>query len=916
MSKTAHLCFHMTQIIYPFPSSYAHQCVYDGRSVSTYSHVSAKSPPTKLVEFVAYILRPLLFVPKPAVPANGDGLGTRVRLVAVATAQARPVPPVAPVCHDPPQQRTRAHVVHIVSVVLAPADGDHGRPDERRQAEDGAAEVTSRVHHALEVAASVAAGRSPAAAPEDKDLALAREEEAEVTEPGEGEARVARGEGAPAVVQRVVVRLGADLEGDELVLRGAGRGLAARDEVRAGPANGVLDDVGQGRGQDEGDGEAEDRHVVRVRGRAGDEVVEQDEAQRDEEDVALLQILTHWHALNFRMREGDVEVVDREHAVERLDEELDLGFRGAPPFSTTAHATLPLTVQAQPNLWASFVAMLKSTYKPSPAVANPSPLPPGWTEHKAPSGHTYYYNAETKESTYKRPGAAPEAPVAGFGPAAPPTPQVNLSDPRVANAFMAQYNPQQFQSHRGGRGGARGGGRGGHDGRPRPQPTDKPVSKAEIPGCEPWILVYTKYGRRFAYNPAKNASFWRIPDKLKAGILELDQARIREKAEGGKPADAKKEGQAADDVASQEDEEAEGGPDYDSSEYEEVEVTDDEGEEGGEEEGHAQKRQRTEEPTEEDQPVEFSEADIAFQLQAMGEDYAMDADQGYEEDEAWEEPQISDEDARDLFKDLLNDFKISPYSPWDKLIEEGKVFDDPRYTALTTMKARKEVWEEWSRDKIKQLKEQRAKQEKKNPRIPYMAFLQEKATPKLYWPEFRRKYKKEAPMKDPALSDKDREKWYREHINRLKLPQSTLKADLTALLKSLPVSKLNNGTHLDNLPPELTTDIRFISLDPKTRDPLLEAYVQTLAPPPEDLQAAVKDEAAQKAQEAREKRENALRERDRAVAEEKRRQQRRLEMGKAALREEERELEEAMRVGKRGLQSQLAGASAEAGKPS
>jgi len=40
--------------------------------------------------------------------------------------------------------------------------------------------------------------------------------------------------------------------------------------------------------------------------------------------------------------------------------------------------------------------MLKSTHK---SVA-PPPLPEGWTEHKAPTGHSYYYNAATKQSTY------------------------------------------------------------------------------------------------------------------------------------------------------------------------------------------------------------------------------------------------------------------------------------------------------------------------------------------------------------------------------------------------------------------------------------------------------------------------------------------------------------------------------------
>jgi len=39
-------------------------------------------------------------------------------------------------------------------------------------------------------------------------------------------------------------------------------------------------------------------------------------------------------------------------------------------------------------------------------------LPPGWTEHTAPTGHKYYYNAALKKSTYKRPTleSAPEPP--------------------------------------------------------------------------------------------------------------------------------------------------------------------------------------------------------------------------------------------------------------------------------------------------------------------------------------------------------------------------------------------------------------------------------------------------------------------------------------------------------------------------
>lgn len=564
--------------------------------------------------------------------------------------------------------------------------------------------------------------------------------------------------------------------------------------------------------------------------------------------------------------------------------------------------------------------MLKSTYQPSAtAAAANAPLPPGWTEHKAPTGHTYYYNAETEESTYKRPGLPPP-PAAPAVVASPYGNIPNLSDPNVANAYLRQLNQQP---NRGGHGhGGRGGRGGAHDGRPRPQPIDKPRRKEAIPGCEPWLLVYTKYSRRFVYNPEKNTSYWRIPEKLMPGILELDKARIQRKAGG----DEDKEEAEGQDEAEKETAEPSGPvegnkqarvDEGDSSEYEEVEVTDDENGEGDDDE-HPSKRQRTDdsgapiddddEQAEDQGPVEFTEADIAAQLAAMGDEYGLepgDYDDGNVEEwpEGAEGVAFSEEDAKLLFTDLLEDLNVSPYSPWEKLLEDGKMIEDPRYTALSTTKARKDCHDQWSREKIAAIKEQRAKQEKKDPRIAYMAFLQEKASPKLYWPEFKRKYKKEAPMKDMNLADKDREKAYREHITRLKQPQATRKTALTTLLKAQPLHILHNKSLATGLPAQVLIDPSYIALEPEVRDPLIEAYLQTLPGPPEDVEGAQADDEAKS---KREKRQKALEERNRAVDEQRWKRERDLKGAKARLREGEREVEVAMRVGNRGLRSQLA----------
>jgi hypothetical protein len=407
------------------------------------------------------------------------------------------------------------------------------------------------------------------------------------------------------------------------------------------------------------------------------------------------------------------------------------------------------------------------------------------------------------------------------------------------------------------------------------------------------------------WNQSTNESFWKFPPDVMKAVVEFDrrEREKKERREHGEPSDdeediamAKLDAElaAAEEQiqASIVDVDGEEGMENDE-EYEEVEVTDDEGDEAG----HAPKRQKTEEPPPE-QGME--DEDLAWQLAQMEE-----MEGGFEEEFEEEEP-LSEEDCKALFKELLDDTHVSPYTPWDNVLEKGSLYEDERYKALPNMKARKECFDEWAREKAQYLKEQKAKQQKLDPRVPYIAFLDRYATPKLYWPEFRRKYKKEPELKDTKLADKDKEKLYRDHIKRLGMRSSDLKSDLTALLRSQPLASLHRSSTLDTLPPAVLTDLRYISLPPSTRDSLIEAYISTLQPAPEGAAASAEDEAeAKKRQEERRRREKALAERERRVQEEKRKQERELAYGKGRLREEEMEIERAMKVGKEGLRAQL-----------
>ena len=403
--------------------------------------------------------------------------------------------------------------------------------------------------------------------------------------------------------------------------------------------------------------------------------------------------------------------------------------------------------------------------------------------------------------------------------------------------------------------------------------------------------MYTKLGRRFVHNPESNESLWKFPADVLKCVVELDrkERERRERRDRGEPSESEEEVKDAPTRKA-----------FDSDEYEEVEVTDDE------DEAAASKRPRLETQIRDEEqpppgPVEFNEDDMAYQLAAMGGDGSA---YGQEDDWNAYEPPLDEADARALFFDLLDDHHINPYTPWASIVEKGQIIDDERYLCLPNMKSRRETFEVWSSDRIQKLKEVKAKQEKKDPRIPYLVFLQRHATPKLYWAEFRRKYRREPELRDTKLSDKDREKLYREHINRLKLPESTLKADMTTLLKSLPLKDLNRSTDMNMLPPSLLTDIRYISLAEAVRDPLIEGYIsmQPEAPDPTDQTSEVEAELA-KMKLARERREKALKDRERRVQEERRKREIALRISKSEARVAEEEINQAMKVGRKGLLS-------------
>ncbi|BFZ56565.1 hypothetical protein PYCC9005_003612 [Savitreella phatthalungensis] len=107
-------------------------------------------------------------------------------------------------------------------------------------------------------------------------------------------------------------------------------------------------------------------------------------------------------------------------------------------------------------------------------------LPAGWTAHTAPSGHTYYWNAALKKSTYKRP-------VAAAASVSDQVTQVDDLEPRSKR--IKSVLP---------------------DG-------DRPKRKVVLAHAPGWFVVHTELGRAFYHHTASGMSRWTAPELSDAG---------------------------------------------------------------------------------------------------------------------------------------------------------------------------------------------------------------------------------------------------------------------------------------------------------------------------------------------------------------------------------------------------------------
>lgn len=96
--------------------------------------------------------------------------------------------------------------------------------------------------------------------------------------------------------------------------------------------------------------------------------------------------------------------------------------------------------------------------------------------------------------------------------------------------------------------------------------------------------------------------------------------------------------------------------------------------------------------------------------------------------------------------------------------------NDPRYVLLPSVSARKEAFDEYCRDRARELRQNKVKQEKQaaNPKEEFEALLRDEVkSTRTSWTEWRRQWKKERRFYSWGKDDREREKRFREYLKEL-----------------------------------------------------------------------------------------------------------------------------------------------------
>ncbi|KAF7332189.1 hypothetical protein MKEN_00099900 [Mycena kentingensis (nom. inval.)] len=279
---------------------------------------------------------------------------------------------------------------------------------------------------------------------------------------------------------------------------------------------------------------------------------------------------------------------------------------------------------------------------------------------------------------------------------------------------------------------------------------ERPHLKTQIAGTD-WIRVTTTDGNVFFSNKVTKQSVWTTPEEIAAQVEALDRevaeaVSSKRKAEDTIPTKTKK-----------------------LKTHEDASDAESQGEEDWEKEAKAQLAAAAE-----DQKLKVEE-----ERKRLAE---VEAERDRLRAAIPQRVDLSVEEAKALFKvrvalslpplhltrveTLLREKDINPVYPWDLALP--KFVNDPRYVLLSSVSARREAFDEYCRERSREIRQETVKKETLDPKEEFERLLQAEAkSTRTSWSDFRRTWKKDPRFYGWGRDDREREKKFKEWIRDL-----------------------------------------------------------------------------------------------------------------------------------------------------
>lgn len=260
------------------------------------------------------------------------------------------------------------------------------------------------------------------------------------------------------------------------------------------------------------------------------------------------------------------------------------------------------------------------------------------------------------------------------------------------------------------------------------------------------------------------------------------------------------------------------------------------------------------------------------------------------------EIQLSSEEAIALFKTMLEEKDINPMRPWD--MELPKFINDSRYQALKTMRERRDVFDEFCKQKVREnrAKKNAASQAKMDPVTAYRALLVAEVTStRTHWEEFRKKFKKDARFRDFGRDEREREKAFRNWLRELgEIKRADAQKAEVKFTEMLAEKEIADDARWSDVKSRFASDPRYNAVASSSqREELFKKYLaKRAAQPATSRQPEDPEEAKRRAAEERKAKQAAsLKEREEKVRREKEALERAAGRSRATASKEEAERE-------------------------